>query len=250
MSKDPSSISPPKIFFNPWVGFVGTIASVLGVAIAIYFYAEGRKNHQLAYYVNPAKTVVVQAGQASKLVVNFDNQVIGTDITAAQVAFWNQGKLSIRRDDVLKPIVIYTENNAPILEATLRKSSRDVVQISLSTDDLQKGRVPISWNILEHNDGGIIQLIYAGNPNVHINMDGVIEGQKNIFQVLPSSHTTDWSIDAPMIGILAIQWIIFLIIWVRRHFRGIFTLVFLIIIPLLVLFYLGVFTSNAPPFGF
>jgi hypothetical protein len=50
----------------------------------------------------------------------------------------------------------------------------------LNLDELQKGRVTTDWDILERNDGGIIQLIYAGKPDVHIQVEGVIEGQPSV----------------------------------------------------------------------
>lgn len=183
-----STVSPSKnsftVFFsNPLVGIIGSLASIIGVLLAVYFYLEGKEYPQLTYYVHPVKAIVVRAGQASRLTASFDNKVIETDITATQIALWNQGKRAIKKDNVLKPIVIHTENNTPILEATIRKSSREVVQLAVNTDELQKGRVLISWNILEHNDGGIIQLTYAGNPNLNIQLDGVIEGQNQIEQL-------------------------------------------------------------------
>lgn len=122
----------------------------------------------------------MRAGQASKLAVSYENKLINSDITATQVALWNQGKASIKQSRTLKSVTIYTENNVPIIEATIGKTSRGVTQLALNTDEMQKGRVTITWNILEHNDGGVVQLIYAGNPDVSIKVDGVIEGQRQI----------------------------------------------------------------------
>jgi hypothetical protein len=117
------------------------------------------------------------------LSVSFDNKVVKSDITASQIAIWNQGRLSIRKANILKPVVIYNENNIPILEATIRKTSREVVQPTLNTDDLMSGKVTVSWNILEDNDGGIIQLIYADDPIHKLLIDGVVEGQNKIRQL-------------------------------------------------------------------
>jgi hypothetical protein len=41
---------------------------------------------------------------------------------------------------------------------------------------LRKGTIPITWKILENNDGGCIQLIYLGSTNATIFVDGIIEG--------------------------------------------------------------------------
>jgi hypothetical protein len=161
----------------------GLILTLIGFPLSIYFYYAAKEYPHLTYYVHPVKATIVRAGEASKLTASIDNKPVETDITAAQLAIWNQGRRSIKKDQVLKPIVIYTENNAPILEATIRKSSRDVTQLSLNTDELHKGRVTILWNILEQNDGGIIQLIYAGNTNVRIKAEGVVEGQPQIEQL-------------------------------------------------------------------
>jgi hypothetical protein len=138
---------------------------------------------QLTYYVYPVRAAVLQTGQASKLAATFDNQPVQSDITVAQVALWNEGRRAIKRTDVLKPIVISTENNVPILEATVRKSTRDVIQLSLNTDELQRGRVTVNWAILEQNDGGFVQLIYAGNQQVRIQVEGVVEGQTTLKSV-------------------------------------------------------------------
>ena len=181
----PNSSPTPKSFWqalltNPWFGIIGWFATVLSLFLTIYFYYEGKEAPRLTYYVNPAKAVVVQTGQASRLTTSFDNKEIKTDITAAQIAIWNRGNKPIRREQLLKPVVIYTDNNTPILEATIRKASRDVIQLAIDTGELEKGHVTVSWNILEYNDGGIIQLIYAGNPSVKIHADGVVEGQSQI----------------------------------------------------------------------
>jgi hypothetical protein len=164
------------------VGIIGSLASLISVPLAIYFYLEAKEYPQLTYYVSPTKAIVVKVGQASKLTTSYNNKVIDTDITAAQVALWNAGRKSIKVTDILKPVVIHTDNATPILEATIRKESREVVQLALNTDELQRGRASVSWNILEQNDGGVIQLIYAGDTDVNITIDGVVEGQPIILQ--------------------------------------------------------------------
>jgi len=58
-----------------------------------------------------------------------------------------------------------------------------VTQLSLNTDELQRGRVTINWAILEQNDGGFVQLIYAGNQQVRIQVEGVVEGQTTLKSV-------------------------------------------------------------------
>jgi len=252
LSQEKPSGSLPKLFSNPWIGFMGTVASILGVALAVYFYTEGKEVHQLTYYVNPAKAVVVKAGQSSKLTVSFDNRVIGNDITAAQISLWNQGKLPIKRDDILKPITIYTENSVPILEATIRKTSRDVTQLSLNADEIKKGYVTISWNILEQNDGAAIQLIYAGDPSVHIYAGGIIEGQGEIKSESTKHPPNSWLNNLAYYGGLSLCLLALIVTWLKSGYKNRWNLLGIIILISLLafgLYYDLVLVQQYPPFG-
>src|SRR2546421_2134830 len=133
---------PLRSFFsNPAVGIVGSIASIVGVCLAVYFYIQAKEYPELTYHVNPASAVLVKSGQLSRLKTMFDNKVIDSDITAYQVAIWNEGKRPIKKDMILKPITIETQNGAPVLEATLRRASRDVTGFNINSDESQSGRI-------------------------------------------------------------------------------------------------------------
>lgn len=186
-SDELSPIEPRSLmsfFRNPIVGFVGTVVSVLSMGLSVYFYVQDHKFPALTYYVNPAKAVVVHAGETSKLRVLMDDQEIRSDVTAAQVQIWNQGKTPIRSGAVLSPLIIRTDSSAPILEANIRKTSRDVIHLALDKSQLSSGVVAVSWNILEQGDGGIIQIIFAGSPDTKITAAAVLEGQAAISQLI------------------------------------------------------------------
>ena len=168
-----------RFFSNPIVGVTGSLASIVGVILAVYFFTERVPRRELVCFVHPVKSIVVTAGQASRLSVTMDGNEIATDLTAAQIAVWNRGEQSIKLDNVLQPLVIHTEGGEPIVEARIRKSSRDVVKLGLDRSRLQEGELGVTWNILEKNDGGVVQITYGGGPDVAIKADGVIEGQQS-----------------------------------------------------------------------
>ncbi len=123
------------------------------------------------------RTALVTLPHNSPIRVYYGAQEVATDVTAAQVLMWNRGKESIRRENVLKPLHIYTEPSTPILEARLARVTRDVTSCAIDDSQLMRGVVGISCAILEAGDGLALQLIYAGKPEVEVRMDGVIEGQ-------------------------------------------------------------------------
>ena len=163
---------------NPWVAVAGLVATIISVPLAIYFGVASFASPDLAYVVSPARAVVVKQGTASHLSVQYGGRPIEGDVSAAQIAIWNAGKHPVRREGILRPISIRTDPRSPILEASIRKTSRDVIRLDLSRESETELR--LSWNVLEQNDGGVIQVVYAGQPDARFSVDGVIEGQNAI----------------------------------------------------------------------
>jgi hypothetical protein len=174
-----------RFFSNPVVGFVGSVASLIGLGLAVYFYLESRAYRELRYFVNPARAVVVHAGQTSRLAITLDGALVKHDISAAQVAFWNEGRSAIKPDNMLRQLVVKTSSTAPIIDATIRKKSRDVVKIELDKSRLALGELTVFWNILEFHDGGVLQIIYLGSVDTPVVARATIEGQGD----LPSGKT-------------------------------------------------------------
>jgi hypothetical protein len=172
-----------RFFSNPTVGVLGSLASIIGVLLAIYFYLEGKEYRDLAYFEYPAKATVVKAKEASSITVLHNNQKIDTDISATQILIWNNGTQNIKTDDFLEPIVLSTRSGSQILEASVRKTSRDVIGLTLDRSKIESGKLGVSWRILEHNDGGVIQIIYASGPEETIDISGTVEGQRIIHKV-------------------------------------------------------------------
>lgn len=165
---------------NPYV-FTGlAILAVLSSGFAIFTWLDSKATPELTFYANPARAVVVQRGKASDLAVTYRNEMVQGDISAVQIAIWNAGKIPIKRGDVLKPVVFSMASGSSILEATIRSPGRDVSNISLDQLKLKEGKITVNWDILERNDGAIIQVIYMGGPTDQINVSGIVIGQDAI----------------------------------------------------------------------
>ena len=170
-------------FYKHW-GLLLTIIIALTFGIwNLKLQFRMKKMPELTYYVHPIKAVVLRRGEASTLRVFYRNQEINTDVTTTQVAIWNQGRMSIRTDNILSEVRLLTEPRVPILEATIRKQSRSIIGFVLDNSHFAEGIVPISWKILEQNDGAVIQLTYAGSPMTAIAVEGILENQPRIYEV-------------------------------------------------------------------
>lgn len=146
--------------------------------------------------------------------------------------------------------------------------SREVVGLTLDSSRLSSGEVGINWNILERNDGGVVQIVYSGDEKVEIAADAVLEGQPEIVRLqyarplsTPSEQYTrqqawpgrilGYAMLATGILVLAMSGLRFL----RRHQRGLqkSDWIFFLQSPLMIgasiwmIFYEG---PPGPPFGF
>ena len=180
-----------RLFANAWFIGIASIASIASLIFGFYAFSMSRETRELAFFADPATALLVKGGETSKLTVTFDGSPVMSDITVAQVSIWNEGELPIQRENILEPIAIMVGENTPILDATLRTKTRDLTGIVLDTTDLAKGRVGISWKILEQSDGALIQLTYAGPSNRPISLRGVIQR--------PIKFTTVTEMSLPML---------------------------------------------------
>jgi hypothetical protein len=81
---------------------------------------------------------------------------------------------------MLRPLIIETADQVPILEATIQMTTHDVIGLKLDASQCDQGRLDVSWEILEERDGGIVQMIYAGSPDLKITAQAISEGQRRI----------------------------------------------------------------------
>jgi len=174
----------PKFLSNPIFGLIGIAVSLAGLFFGIYAYNETKQFRNLRYAIEPERTVLIDSAKASDFEINYKSQKVETDVTSVIITLWNSGKLSIRPENILKPIIISVGNGVNVLEAKILRSSRDIVGFSLDTQNGKDGIIVPKWGILENEDGAVIQLIYAGNPDVPISVEGVIEGKKLIKEFL------------------------------------------------------------------
>jgi hypothetical protein len=182
------------------------------------------------------------------------------------VAIWNRGRQAIRRAAILQPIIIRTEPRVPILEATVRRTSREVVSLDLDRTRLADGEVSVSWNILEQGDGAALQLVYAAGPDAQIQCLGVVEGQASIRELRyrgtiksPAEQMREGRLVRYVLGLFVVCALVSLAgsLWELRRSRDLtsysFAALGMVLFVGMILFVVYMFFMYAipePPFGF
>jgi len=173
-----------RFLSHPIAGASGWAATILALLLSIYFYFVPQRHRELSFEVHPSKTVIVKAGQLSRLTTSLDGKAVTTDLTATQVAFWNEGNEPIKSEHILSPLMVHVE--APILDVVVIKQSRTIVHLDIDKTQAAKGDLSIRWNILEQGDGAALQLIFGGGVATAVTASATIEEQPTIKIVEPS----------------------------------------------------------------
>ncbi len=250
----PASSKLRRFLYHPIYGPLGLFVTFTLFFVGLY----NIPSRELRFSIYPARMTILKLQQTSLLDVYYKKEKIDSDVTAIQIGMWNSGKHEINNEDILEPITIYTEPTIPILEASIKKTSRELVNLSLDKSTLEKGSLAVTWKILEKGDGGLIQIIYAGDTTVLFKVKGTIKGQgppRIKSPMVPSREKV--SLGTILLGALGILSVIFGSAWLGpkdvpprmpgpMRFAFLFALIFLILGSLYVL----IVSSRVPPFGF
>jgi hypothetical protein len=91
---------------HPLLGLIGTIASVVGVAFTVIVFFVSQRDRDIRYMVSASPTTIVRGGQSSDLRVHFKEKEVTSDVSSIQVEIWNNGKESIRGENILSPVTM------------------------------------------------------------------------------------------------------------------------------------------------
>lgn len=160
------------------ITIIGGVASILGFVFLFFpeWYSPKRK---LSMCVFPVRSAIVKS-TTSDVSVSYKGVPVQGNVSVAQIAVWNAGQEPIRQDDILSPVRLILPEGTPILEIKPVSVTRGVIQFSMTQTNIPTSTVWLHWKVLEHNDGALIQVVYAGPTATPITMDGTIIGQKRI----------------------------------------------------------------------
>ena len=151
----------------------------ISLGLAIYFHYQSVQERVPTYYVSPTRARIVDTSISAppQLQVLYKGKDLNANVSAAVVYFWNDGKLPIKAEDVLEPLKIELDPACEIIDARILKVSRAVTKFTKGeVSDTAKNVLPVSFAILEHNDGAQLQIIYTGKPEARASITGTIVG--------------------------------------------------------------------------
>jgi hypothetical protein len=216
-----------NIFFF-WLSIVGTIGTLIGLLLTVYFYQASQIKPLLTFSVHPLKTELQRPDFDKELGFIYKGKPVDSEsITSVQVCIWNAGTRSIRDSDVLDPFRLVMPDGAAILSVRVKKTARPLCGFESlgNQEDYKSGTCHLKWRILEPGDGAVLQIIYAGSARQDPKLAGAVEGQRD--GVVVEEYSLNYTRTAiqdfvpmsrlrPILGFLLISFLLFFLA-IRTH---------------------------------
>jgi len=169
------------IFFF-WLGIVGTVGTLIGIVLSVYFYQASQIKPLLTFSVHPLKTELQRPDFDKELGFIYKGMPVNSEsITSVQVCIWNAGTKAYGISDVLDPFRLVMPDGAAILSVRVKKTARPICDFEAvdNQEDYKSGTCHVTWRILEPGDGAVLQIIYAGSARQDPKLAGAVEGQRD-----------------------------------------------------------------------
>ena len=160
------------------------ISSIISIAITIvfgyYFLYIGNRERKPTFYLDPTRTVILDkenAANAPLQLLKSNGDTIKSNVTSVFFYFFNQGNETIKQENIYSPLKIVLAKGSEILDFKILKVARPVSGVTLLRDTVENS-LNIDFKALEKDDGFVCQLIFEGNTNAAINLEGGIDGVK------------------------------------------------------------------------
>jgi hypothetical protein len=188
---------------NPLISIGSLALGMLGVLLAIVFYIRAQKNKTPCFdYSN--NTLIEGLHKAlDGLEVRYKG-VSQERITITKVVFWNDGRETIDRQDLVQkdPLRIVCPNNLEVLDVQVVSDNADLNSIVVGEVEAKESSVeyPISFEYLDHQESFVVQLIHNGDSSVEFCVEGKIKGVKSIATVMDTKVPLSFLKYVPFMG--------------------------------------------------
>jgi len=176
-----------------WV--VTTLASLATIASLLFPLHDvigGKTSPHLSYVVNPTRTVIADPMRTSGIEVKVNGKLSKQRILASQILIYNAGEYAIDQKDLTSDKLRVTATQPIVLiDASVQRPTRlRTTQFRLTR--VAAGEVYFTFDLFEHNDAAIIQVVYEDQPKeLTFVVAGTLRGQGDARRVIASGARND-----------------------------------------------------------
>lgn len=176
-----------QLLQNPWVGFIGTVLGIVGLALSIVFYLRSRRIQRPTYAKRSTRWFDGSDTPHSDLKMFFRDQQIQR-FTITHLAFWNAGNQTIRRGDfaTASPLHLHIPSELTLLDIRLTARTTTENGVLLVPPAVlpchPASDIQIDFDFLDADDGFVVQLVHDGESTKDITVLGKLPGVPSILK--------------------------------------------------------------------
>lgn len=166
--------------FDRWLGIIGLVFAVIGLALSWYFYIRGKREKRPYQRIKSYNIIEDDATNLVGLDITYEGKKIAS-LTVSKIQFWNDGEETIKSEDlktinplricaikgveILSARVIEANNTSSLISCVLQKETNDVI---------------LDFVYLDTSHGAVIQVVHTGLRSSDLFITGDIIGVKYV----------------------------------------------------------------------
>lgn len=171
---------------------IGIAGILIGFFISYYFYVKGKERADPRYVWGYGPLLKghqqYKAGDMTQHVSLLINGERVEDLNRCLLALWNKGSRTLRGSDIVdsdQTRVVFPAGSR-VLDAGVIESTRQSIGFTAIIDETDRN-VLIKFDFLDRGDGGLIQILYQGDPDLRPEVTGSIRGVPEGVRMLSGS---------------------------------------------------------------
>ncbi len=154
------------------------VVGLISIALTVLFYEYSNKERAPVYSVKKEPSIIFDKSNSSpkiKLLSN-DSTVIEKNVYITSLVLWNNGDLEINKKDLRKDFTVKTKGDVEILDYSIvNQTHPDIGKFRIKEEG---NTLKIDWDFFDPNFGLELQVVYAGDNESEILIDGYVLGTK------------------------------------------------------------------------
>jgi len=175
----------------------GLFIGFIGIILSIYLYIKGkeRKEPRCYYITNRDIEKLSSIGDSDIKIFYKSNEV--DRVFSTYVWLWNKGRKAINQSDIppqSSVVIKLTDkiHSPKILDYRILNTSRN--EINLKVLPLGENELIITFDFLDYNDGGVIEIQHTGSYKTEIETEGIILGVPDGIEVINRKSSKSLSV--------------------------------------------------------
>lgn len=158
------------------ISWINILLATLAVIVPIILIFISQRKKKLSCIFLPFFSLVDVRNEVKDKIKIFYNDELAENLSMRKVTIKNSGNLSIRKEDIIKPLEFVFENHVKIMDFSVTELKEEGIEIELN-HNADKNSIQCFFDLLNKGDEFTMEFVYLGeakkSPSVISRIDGI-----------------------------------------------------------------------------